>query len=61
MCDNCKSEEEILAMIGIEPHERRDPISLAKKRLRCYYECVTSDMLLDDGEDDEDDIWNPEM
>lgn len=58
MCDMCKSEDEILALLKVDPNERRDPITVAKRRLRCYYECVTQDML--DDEDEDDDTWSPE-
>lgn len=55
MCDNCKDEQGILNMLKITDPDVRDPIALAKKRLRCYYNCVSSDMILDDEDDDDDD------
>lgn len=65
MCDNCKTEGEIMRMLRIQPNERRDPVTLAAKRLRCYYECVTQDTNPfgdddDDADDDTDDTWEPE-
>lgn len=52
-------------MVGVRPpaddEDEREPVALAERRLRCYYECVTADLspgdLLDDSEDDED--WFP--
>ena len=58
MCDDCKDEDGILRLLRISPNDRRDPITVAKRRLQCYYQCVTQDVL--DSDDDDDDIWEPE-
>lgn len=61
MCDNCKTPRQILRMVGADPEadEDEDEVSKAARRLRCYYQCVTEDMLddsfVDDAELDDDD------
>lgn len=66
MCDNCKTVEQILKLLrlrtDIDDGDTREPVALAEKRLRCYYECVTADMdpgALSELEEDDDD-WLPE-
>lgn len=67
MCDNCKTVPQILRMLrlrAVEDEDFREPVEVAERRLRCYYECVTKDLAPDDlfGEDEEeDDDWLPEL
>lgn len=65
MCDNCKTVGEILKLLRlrvIEGEDNREPVALAERRLRCYYECVTADLGPDDlFDDDEYDDWTPEL
>lgn len=53
----------MLRLRALEDEDYREPVELAERRLRCYYECVTKDLGPEDlfGEDDEeDDDWFPE-
>lgn len=65
MCDWCRSVGEITRLIA--PDEKEDPVTVAARRLRCYYSCVTQDLTggdvlgpLGDTTDDEDpeDEWS---
>jgi len=57
MCDNCKDAPGVMRMLGLSD-AAPDAITRAAKRLRCYYECVTSDsdIFADDPESDELDV-----
>lgn len=59
MCDRCLPREDVLELL--DTVDERDPIAVAKKRLLCYYQCVTKDMSPDDDsdEDNEDEDWRP--
>lgn len=55
MCDRCRTPREVLRLVGADPDSdnEEDEVSKAARRLRCYYECVTEDMLDDAFPDDE--------
>lgn len=58
MCDRCLTRLQAARLVGADPEddEDEDEIAKAARRLRCYYECVTEDMLDDSlGEEDDDD------
>jgi len=66
VCDACLEASGVLRLLRLQPNDRRDPIRVAQDRLRCYYECVTRDMLEeDDFNDDRDedpfDEFTPEL
>jgi len=60
MCDACMDRGDILSTIV--PDEVRDPVATAKRRLRCYYECVSKDLAPEDfdvtDDDDEEDVFS---
>lgn len=63
MCDRCRTPAQILRMVGADPDadDEEDEVTKAARRLRCYYQCVTEDMLDEndpfepEGDDDDDD------
>lgn len=67
MCDNCKTLRQVLRLVGVrapvDGEDVREPVELAERRLRCYYECVTADLGPEDFElaadEDDDEDWFP--
>lgn len=68
MCDRCKTFTQVMAQLGLDPQadDIEDEVTKAARRLRCYYQCVTEDVLdendpFDDGseEDDDDELGLP--
>lgn len=60
MCDDCRELERDLAQSGLP-----DAINRARRRLECYYKCVTSEgdifeEELEDEQDDNSNFWEPE-
>jgi hypothetical protein len=70
VCDNCQPRSSLLRAFGQGGDD--DPVETAKRRLRCYYQCVAQDILADSvrerpelgelgsmtDDEDDDDEWS---